>query len=380
MNRSATKIFNGLAIMGLACVGTLAGCTTEIDHDAFRAGAIRMEIDEVTSDEIYPTAGDEIDWKMVFVPTPGDITVTTFWDDPGSVFNVDVGIYDRFGIPIKVERRKAAASVHEVTAFTPESGLHYVKVMAESGQSIYSINIKFETNYDGFIALESSPDYTAYADFEAEVADHAKAAKDKKNGGGSNGSGGANGAGGGSNGAGDGSNGAGGGAGGAEGGAPAGAVALPTAAAGAVALPTAAAGGISSTSGNSGPTIVRESSGSSHVAPAEVRTLNQKTSSVSNEKKAIKPIVGDLKGRYTTIQAEVMSVTNKKDSTQFKISAGRAQGVREGSIGEIYVDGQLLQGGRFKITSILETGSIAVTNASAKDVKNASKIVVKIPE
>ena len=178
MNRSATKIFNGLAIMGLACVGTLAGCTTEIDHDAFRAGAIRMEIDEVTSDEIYPTAGDEIDWKMVFVPTPGDITVTTFWDDPGSVFNVDVGIYDRFGIPIKVERRKAAASVHEVTAFTPESGLHYVKVMAESGQSIYSINIKFETNYDGFIALESSPDYTAYADFEAEVADHAKAAKD----------------------------------------------------------------------------------------------------------------------------------------------------------------------------------------------------------
>ena len=370
MNRSATKIFNGLAIMGLACVGTLAGCTTEIDHDAFRAGAIRMEIDEVTSDEIYPTAGDEIDWTMVFVPTPGDITVTTFWDDPGSVFNVDVGIYDRFGIPIKVERRKAAASVHEVTAFTPESGLHYVKVMAESGQSIYSINIKFETNYDGFIALESSPDYTAYADFEAEVADHAKAAKDKKNGGGSNGSGGANGAGGGSNGAGGGSNGAGGGAGGAEGGAPA----------GAVALPTAAAGGISSTSGNSGPTIVRESSGSSHVAPAEVRTLNQKTSSVSNEKKAIKPIVGDLKGRYTTIQAEVMSVTNKKDSTQFKISAGRAQGVREGSIGEIYVDGQLLQGGRFKITSILETGSIAVTNASAKDVKNASKIVVKIPE
>ena len=373
MNRSATKIFNGLAIMGLACVGTLAGCTTEIDHDAFRAGAIRMEIDEVTSDEIYPTAGDEIDWMMVFVPTPGDITVTTFWDDPGSVFNVDVGIYDRFGIPIKVERRKAAASVHEVTAFTPESRLHYVKVMAESGQSIYSINIKFETNYDGFIALESSPDYTAYADFEAEVADHAKATKEKKNGGGSNGSGGANGAGGGSNGA-------GGGAGGAEGGAPAGAVALPTAAAGAVALPTAAAGGISSTSGNSGPTIVRESSGSSHVAPAEVRTLNQKTSSVSNEKKAIKPIVSDLKGRYTTIQAEVMSVTNKKDSTQFKISAGRAQGVREGSIGEIYVDGQLLQGGRFKITSILETGSIAVTNASAKDVKNASKIVVKIPE
>ena len=98
------------------------------------------------------------------------------------------------------------------------------------------------------------------------------------------------------------------------------------------------------------------------------------------EEKPIKPIVADLKGRYTTIQAEVMSVTNKKNSTQFKINAGRAQGVREGAIGEIYVDGQLLEGGRFKITSILESGSIALTNASSKDVKNASKIVVKIPE
>lgn len=349
----------------------LAGCSTEIDHDAVRAGAIQMTIDEVTSDEIYPTAGDEIDWKMIFVPTPGDISVTTFWDDPGGVFNVDVGIYDRFGIPIKVERRKAAASVHEVKAFTPESGLHYVKVSAESGQSIYSVNIKFETNYDGFVALESSPDYTAYADFEAEVAENAKAAKDKKSEGSGGASGGDNGAGGASDG---------GSASGASGGAPAGAVALPTAAAGAVALPTAAAGGISSTSGQTGPTIVREPSAAAYVEPAQVRTLNQKTSSVTNEEKPIKPIVADLKGRYTTIQAEVMSVTNKKNSTQFKINAGRAQGVREGAIGEIYVDGQLLEGGRFKITSILETGSIALTNASSKDVKNASKIVVKIPE
>ncbi len=346
----------------MACVGaSAAGCTTEIDHDAYRAGAIKMSIDEVTSDEIYPTAGDEIDWKMVFVPTPGDITVTTFWDAPGSVFNVDVGIYDRFGIPLKVERRKAAASVHEVTAFTPESGLHYVKVMAESGQSIYSINIKFETNYDGFLALEEAPDYTAYADFETEVAEHAKAAKETKNK------------------AGKAENGAG-SAGAAAPAAPAGAIALPTAAAGgAVVLPTAAAGGISSSSGQTGPTIVRESGGG-YVAPAEVRTLNTKTAAVSDEKKAVTPIVADLKGRYKTIQADVMSVTNKKTGTQFKISVGRNQGVREGAIGEIYVGGELLQGGRFKITSILESGSIALTNADAKDVKRASKIIVKIPE
>lgn len=366
MNKSASKIIKNLSLLCVISAGMFAGCTTEIDHDAFRAGAIQMSIDEVTSDEIYPTAGDEIDWKMVFVPTPGDITVTTFWDEPTSVFNVDVGIYDRFGIPIKVERRPAAASKHEVTAFTPESGLHYIKVMAESGRSIYSINIKFETNYDGFVALDEAPDYTAYADFDAEFAENAKAAKENK-------ASGKSGNGGGSNSAPSASN--------AAPAAPAGAVALPTAtASGAVVLPSAAVGGISSSSGQSGPTVVRESGGGGYVAPAEVKSLNQKTSAVATEKKAVQPIVGDLKGRYKTLQADVMSVTNKKNGAQFKINVGRSQGVREGSIGEIYVDGQLLEGGRFKITSILDSGSIALTNASAKDVKNASKIVVKIPE
>ena len=137
----------------------------------------------------------------------GGLAIRNFGDGEGAVVHL---LY--FGRAYYLHRANATlteqvnncgrALDEELTAFTPESGLHYVKVMAESGQSIYSINIKFETNYDGFIALESSPDYTAYADFEAEVADHAKAAKDKKNGGGSNGSGGANGAGGGSNGAG----------------------------------------------------------------------------------------------------------------------------------------------------------------------------------
>ena len=345
MNHSASKLVKKLAILSLLTTGISSGCTTNIDNDAFRAGAIEIKIDEVTSDEIYPSAGDEIDWKMVFVPTPGDIIVNTFWDDPAAVFNVSVGIYDRFGIPIKVEKRDTASGTGEVRAFTPESGLHYVKVMAESGRSIYSMNLKFETNYEGFTTLDEAPGYTAYVDFDAEREMNAKAK----------------------------------GAAGAPSGA--GAVVLPTAAAGgAVVLPTAAAGGIAASNGASGPTIVREAGSGGGYASAEPRTVNMKTSAVATEKESVKPIVADIKGRHKKIDAEILSVTSRKKGAQFKINVGKSNGVREGSVGEIYVDGQILEGGRFKVDKILDSSSIVVTNASAKDVKRASKVVVKVPE
>lgn len=388
LDMKKSKRLNRLG-MGLCGVVMLAsGCTTEIDEDAFRAGAIQVELNEVTSDELYPTAGDEIDWKMVFVPTPGDFKVVTWWDDPTGIFNVTVGVYDRFGIPINVVKRDTAAGTGEVTAFTPESGLHYVKVAAESGHSIYSINIQFETNYDGFQALEEAPSYTAYADFETEISEHAKSRKKGASisnvyaGTASGGNAGTvsyttrveSGARGEDKASSDGDQGA-----KETPSAPAGAVALPTAAAGGAVLPSAAVGGIAASNGQSGPTVVKESRGSGYSA-SEVRTLNTKSGAVSNERSAIKPIVADLKGRYKKLEAEVLSVTSKKSGASFKINVGHKDGVREGAVGEIYVDGQILEGGRFRFDKILETSSMVTTNASGKDVKKASRIVVKIPE
>lgn len=354
MKKSA-KVMKML-LVPLAAASFLAGCSTDIDDDAFRAGAIQIEIDEVTSDEIYPTAGDEIDWKMLFVPTPGDITVNTFWDDPTGVFNVVVGVYDRFGIPIEVMRRETAADKLEVKAFTPESGLHYIKVQAESGRSIYSMNVKFETNYDGMAALEEAPAYTAYADFETEIAENKKAEKGGK--GGSKVSEGSA----------------------AAPAAPAGAVALPTAAAGgAVVLPSAAAGGISGGSAQSGPTVVRSSGGGGYGS-GEVKTLKQKTSAVTTTTSEVEDICPDLRGKYTTLNAEMMMVSKKGKVTQIKVNVGSAHGVTKGAIGEIYVDGKRLEGGRFKITKVFESNALGETNAPTKSVKQASKIVVKIPD
>ena len=173
---------------------TAAGCTTEFDHDGFRSGAIKIDLDTVTNDEIYPTAGDEIDWKMVFVPSPGDIIVNTFWDQALEVFKVEVGIYDRFGIPIKKQLRDTGGATGEVRTFTPEPGLHYIKVSAESGRSIYSINVKFEPNYDGFVAPTSAPTFETYD--EDELSDSEDTGKKggksgKSSGGGAAGGGGA---------------------------------------------------------------------------------------------------------------------------------------------------------------------------------------------
>ncbi len=358
-----TRLKSIIAAASLAALA--AGCTTNIDDDAYRAGAITLELNEVTTDELYPTAGDEIDWKMVFVPTPGDITVNVFWDHPLEIFDVEVGVYDRFGIPIKKEARESGGARSIVKTFLPESGLHFVKLSGASGRSIYSINIGFETNYDGFEAPESAPSFDAYLDFDAEVA--AKKEGDASNSGKNAGKGG--------------------GASAAPAAAPAaalpaaagGGMALPAAAAGGVALPSAAAGGMMDAGGSEGPTVVRSGGGGASWSNADVKKLDT-NAGATNSNAEIKPICSDIRGKYFTIEAEVMAVSSLSKGTQFKLDAGRKQGVKDGSVGEIYIDGEKLEGGRFKIEKILDTSSTCVTNAPSKLVKKASKFVIKVPE
>lgn len=352
------NIFKKTILAMLPFCAFAAGCTTDYDDDGFRSGAIEIQLGEITSDEIYPSAGDEIDWKLVFLPAPGDMVVNSWWDDPTGVFNVEIGIYDRFGIPIKVDRRDTASSTLEVRSFVPEPGLHYVKVKAESGRSIYSMNIKFETNYDGFEAPSTAPSFEAYIDFESETA--------APKGGASAGAGMAGGA--------D-------GAAAAAPAAPAGAVALPAAAAGGVVLPSAVAGGISSSSGDSGPTIVRGSTvGQAYQSDGPVKTINNSTSAVANEKTAIKPICADIKGKHKKVEAEALSITPQKKGTQIKLNVGHKDGIQDGAVGDIYVDGSILEGGRFRVDKILDKSCIVMTNAPSSEVKKATRFVVKSPE
>ncbi len=75
-----------------------------------------------------------------------------------------------------------------------------------------------------------------------------------------------------------------------------------------------------------------------------------------------------------------MSVSSQKKGAQIKLNVGSKDGVNEGAVGDIYVDGSILEGGRFKVTKILPTSCIALTNANPADVKKANRFVVKSPE
>lgn len=352
-----------LALLPICCV-LASGCTTEFDHDAYRSGAIEIKLKDIISDEIYPTAGDEIDWKYVFLPAPGDMIVYAHWDDPKNVFNVHVGVYDRFGIPIKDVLRSVGAEDTEFRVFVPESGLHYIKVSAESGQTIYSIRVDFESNFEGFTAPTEPPQYEPYMDFDALLAE--ASGEGGSSAGGKAPAGGAGGA-------------APAGGGAAAPAAPAGAVALPTAAAGGVvALPTAAVGGIAAAE-EAGPTIVRSGGGGS-VAPAEVRTINNSAGDVETEKAAITPICDDINGRVKKIEAKPMSITPLKKGTKIKLNVGSNNGVQPSAVGDIYVDGKILEGGRFRVDQISEKNCFVTTNAPPEYVKKASKFVVKSPD
>lgn len=340
-------------LTGVVLVSLLGGCTTEIDDDGLRSGALEVPIGEntVTNDELYPTAGDEIDWKMVFLPSPGDLIIFTHWDQGDEIFDVKVGIYDRFGIPIKVETKPSGVKPFTVRSFVPESGLHFIKLTATTGRSIYSINVRHEPNEDGFIAPETAPDFSEYLDFDAEMEAKGNASAgdkkkaDKK----------------------------------ADAAAPAAGGALPVAAAGGMALPTAAAGGMAAPSAPAagGATIVQPAGDDGGVS-YKAKTLNNNTGKAS-ESESFKPICGDIKGKYSTINADVKVITSKGKGSQIKLNVGKKQGVVEGAVAELYVDGKILEGGRIKIESISDNSCTGVSNAPKKVAEKASKVVVKVP-
>ena len=108
------------------------------------------------------------------------------------------------------------------------------------------------------------------------------------------------------------------------------------------------------------------------------KTLNNNTGKAS-ETENFKPICADIKGKYHTIDADVKVITKKGSGSQIKLGVGKKQGVVEGSIAEIYVDGKILEGGRIKIESIADNNCTGVSNAPKSVVEKASKFVVKVP-
>ncbi|MBR4987018.1 MAG: hypothetical protein IKY83_14930, partial [Proteobacteria bacterium] len=144
-------------------------------------------------------------------------------------------------------------------------------------------------------------------------------------------------------------------------------------------LPAAAAGGIVASTGEAGPTIVKATATGGYKS-SDVKTLNQQSGTVSSQKNAITPICADIKGVHKKVEAEMLTVTPQKNGSQIKLNVGKKDGIQRGAVGEIYINGKILEGGRFKVDKIFETSCLVLTNAPASEVKKANRFVVKTPE
>ena len=92
----------------------------------------------------------------------------------------------------------------------------------------------------------------------------------------------------------------------------------------------------------------------------------------------MKEIVSDIDGPYSEAETSLRLVTDLGEGSRLKLSI--VAGVEEGYIGELYIGGERVEGGRFKVTKVAKTYCLAKTNASADTAKKATKIIIKIPE
>jgi len=354
------------------------GCTVGPDEnsgpDKDRGGAIPVTIGQVVSDDLNPEAGDSTDWKSFAVPAPGFLTVQVFWDQSSDIKQAVITVHDKFGAQLESRVHQASIPNDELVVRV-DQGYYFVKLQAEKGASIYSLKGNHaygEDDNGGGDGGTIRPDFAGTFQLDgAATADAAPA------GGGAAAAGGAA---------------APAGGGGAAAAAPAGG-SLPVAAAGGAAapagggaLPAVAAGGSASVAETpvapQGATAVPLSTVTKASVSSGKAKSEPKAATVAAEPaaKKFKPIVADIEGPYRELETSLRLITPVDDGSRLKLGSGDQNGVKVGQVGEIFVKGQLVSGARFKITKVLKNSCVAATNAPADAIKDADRIIIKIPE
>ena len=98
-------------------------------------------------------------------------------------------------------------------------------------------------------------------------------------------------------------------------------------------------------------------------------------------KEGIENVYREVKGSCSILILTEDGIIAARDAWgRTPLVVGKKDGVQDGAVGDIYVDGKILEGGRFKVDKIFESSCTAITNASPADVKKADRFVVKTPE
>lgn len=143
----APPVLIGLLIglpLGLLAAGCASGPESASGPDAFRHEAIEMELDLWVTDDVDGQSGDTTDWKTFKIGAPTDVTVTIVFED--DQVEADIGLYDRYGMPVAEDRKKKSDNSRMVLKGALPPGMNFVKIAAVSSRdrSNYTIQVAAE--------------------------------------------------------------------------------------------------------------------------------------------------------------------------------------------------------------------------------------------
>lgn len=122
------------ALLVLALGSLVAACATGPESssgpDAYRNEATEIPLDKWITDDVDGPAGDSTDWKTFKVGAPTDVTVTVVFED--DAVEADIGLYDRYGMPVAEDRKRKSDNSRMVLKGSLPPGMNFVKVAAVS--------------------------------------------------------------------------------------------------------------------------------------------------------------------------------------------------------------------------------------------------------
>jgi hypothetical protein len=131
-----------LCLTLLLSLAATAGCKSDRDRnsagDETRGKAVSVPLGMVVTDQISATFGDHTDWKSFAVPAPGVLAVRVYWDASDKVKDAVVTVHDKYGVQLAERLHDPNVAIDELLVRV-DQGFYYVKVAAERGESIYSI-------------------------------------------------------------------------------------------------------------------------------------------------------------------------------------------------------------------------------------------------
>lgn len=136
------------AALAALAIALLAGCATgpeaNSSPDGYRDEATEIPLDKWITDDFDGPAGDTSDWKTFKIEAPTDVTMTVVFED--EAVEANIGLYDRYGMPIAEDRKRKSDNSRMVLKGSVPQGMNFVKVAAASSRdrSNYTIQVSAE--------------------------------------------------------------------------------------------------------------------------------------------------------------------------------------------------------------------------------------------